>query len=154
MSGLLRTSRLRTGLVLVVLVVAVAIGSTMLRGRDSAPLRVAATATPISNELAIETLVLRFIEALRAGDADTLYALQAESYKRVCSRQDFGPMVAALKKQQLEGPTNIKVQGDVAAAQVNERLADGSTSQGIIPLTREVDGSWRLAPPSSAGCVP
>ena len=148
-----RTLSLRLGLIAVV-AVAAALGATTLRVHNRAVPGGTTAVAPTSDKAAVGDVVRRFIDAIRAGDADTLYELQSASYKSVCSRQDFERVVTSFKGERLDGPVGVTVQGDVAGASVTEKLPDGSIARNIIPLTREVDGGWKLAPPSSTGCTP
>jgi len=105
-------------------------------------------------EAAAGEVVQRFIDALVKRDADGLYAIQEDAYKQACDRESFQLVADRLNPQPLEGPASIVVKGDKAAAALFEVQPDGSKQRAVILLVKQADGSWRLAAPSSSGCVP
>lgn len=135
---------------LVVIVVILTLLLTNDSSNDQVEIEPTATLQP---EAAVGEVVQRFIDALVTRDADGLYAIQEDAYKQVCDRESF-QLVADRLVQPLEGPASIVVKGDTAAAALLEVQADGSKQRAVIPLVKQADGSWRLAAPSSSGCVP
>jgi hypothetical protein len=141
------------GAILLVLALGVAIALTLGGENDHDPARVEATATS-RPEVEASDVVQRFVEALGTDDIDTLYAIQAESYKQICARDEFESFAAQLQTSPLEGPAQVVVQGDAAQASLYEVQADGTREQVFVPLVREPNGDWRIAPPSTTGCLP
>ena len=112
-----------------------------------------ATAT-VQPEAAAGDVVQRFVEALGTRDADALYAIQEEAYKRVCGREAFQSVADRLQTLPLEGPAQIVVNGDEAGAALYEVQPDGSRVRVVVSLVREANGEWRLSAPSTTGCAP
>lgn len=132
------------GAAVVALVALIGVGGSIALGDDDGG---------ISAEEDAAAVVQQFVNALAARDLDTIYALQADSYKAVCPRIAFDEAFASLITRPLEGPATVTVRGDTAAASLFEVQEDGSRERAIMPLVRE-NGEWRLARPSVSGCRP
>jgi hypothetical protein len=93
--------------VLLVLALGVALALTLGGDDDGeeSPV-VESTATP-RPEVEASDVVQSFVEALATDDTDTLYAIQAEEYKRICSRDEFESFAAQLQTSPLEGPAQF-----------------------------------------------
>ena len=113
------------------------------------------TAPTARPEVAASEVVQQFVAALGTGDADALYAIQSDAYKQVCSREQFQSVATRLlQAQPLEGPAQVVVEGNAGRASLFEVQADGTREQAFVPLIREPNGEWRIAPPSATGCLP
>ncbi len=116
---------------------------------DSTP-----TPTTTEDRLAIRAIVTQFAQAVRTGDGDALYAIQASSYLRGCSRADFEAVVASVKGQLFTDVTGIEIEGDQALASVTLQIDPDTTVSQTIPLQREADGNWKLESPAEGSCTP
>jgi len=129
---------------LVLALAAIGVGGAVVVSNDDA--------APTDEESAAD-VINAFVTALGTRDVDAVYALQAESYKRVCPLVAFRDAFAELNLKPLEGPASVRVAGDTAGAALFEVQEDGSRQRVVIPLIRE-NGEWRLGRPSETGCLP
>jgi hypothetical protein len=99
----------------------------------------------------------RFGRPLTARMGVTLLIGRAYHTSATCAvvqRDQFESFAAQLQTSPLEGPAQVVVQGDAAQASLYEVQTDGTREQVFIPLVREPNGDWRIAPPSMTGCLP
>lgn len=112
-----------------------------------------ATADTSADAVEVRAVAERFVKAVNEQDRDTLYALQTLEYQRVCTREQFEQVPAGIDGQ-LSGPVTVQVAGGNAGAQVTQSLPDGRVANAAVPLKYDVDGQWKLSPPSTTGCTP
>lgn len=138
------------------IIVGVAIVAVFTLTGDDPPDSVSQIApTPtLQPEAGAGAIVSQFVEALRTKDADALYAIQEDAYKRVCDRAAFQAVADSLETSPLEGPASVVVTGNTAGASLIEVQSDGTRVPVVVPLLRQDDGQWRLAAPSYDGCRP
>jgi ketosteroid isomerase-like protein len=155
MRGLARNTWVIAGATLVVgtlVILGIVLGMEL--AEDDGPGEPPPMAVPTEgqDEAEVRRVIGRFVQALNDDDRDALWDLQTEAYKRVCPRDEFDQLPGAGGVTST-GPVKVEINGDIAGASIVQTAPDGRETPAVVPLTREADGSWRLAAPSEDGCT-